>query len=453
MKEKTLEKQLVKSAKKLHAKAISETEAARDKIDSINESYSQQTATHRRMGMQASGIATQEGRLKAACVMEAIATAMDEGQIVFLAKVGTKPDVEAMETLTMMAHRCYVDKMNPGKTPRYSLYNETPRSNESAKCAEVDTTVYSGQLVALFQLLNKFDLETPAPLKKISDRCWHEDQQYGGNYPTTKVERTSLKAAIKSVVAAKKAADADIPSWKRRSISMPDRMIRKIKEIDRLDRLGLSTKKAIQGAVSEFIALEVKEVAPTQDPVALKLKVLARRNIAGYFPTPAPLVEKLIDLAKGGFPDQEDLSGLKALEPSAGGGHIADALRNAGAQVDTIEYNFSLAAILVEKGYPVVAGDTFDHTGEYDVIVMNPPFEKGADIEHTRHAFDNQLRSGGRLVGIMSTGAFYRSDKKATEWKEWFEAQEGWEQAVPEGGFKLSDRSTGTSTVIVVLDK
>jgi hypothetical protein len=53
---------------------------------------------------------------------------------------------------------------------------------------------------------------------------------------------------------------------------------------------------------------------------------------------------------------------------------------------------------------------------------MNPPFEKGQDIEHVRHAYD-QLKPGGRVVAIMSEGPFFRSDKKATEFRDWLESR------------------------------
>ena len=39
--------------------------------------------------------------------------------------------------------------------------------------------------------------------------------------------------------------------------------------------------------------------------------------------------------------------------------------------------------------------------GQFDRIVMNPPFERGADIEHIRHAYA-KLSPGGRLVAICA---------------------------------------------------
>lgn len=41
--------------------------------------------------------------------------------------------------------------------------------------------------------------------------------------------------------------------------------------------------------------------------------------------------------------------------------------------------------------------------GRFDVVLMNPPFENGADIAHIVHAH-GMLASGGRLVAICANG-------------------------------------------------
>jgi 2'-5' RNA ligase len=92
--------------------------------------------------------------------------------------------------------------------------------------------------------------------------------------------------------------------------------------------------------------------------------------------------------------------------------------------------------------------------GTYDRIVMNPPFERGQDMDHVRHAFD-LLKPGGRMVAIMSEGSFSRSDRKATEFRDWLEAQGGENEKLPAGSFtgKDAQRQTGVSTRLVTLDK
>ena len=77
-------------------------------------------------------------------------------------------------------------------------------------------------------------------------------------------------------------------------------------------------------------------------------------------------------------------------------------------------------------------------------------FEAGADIDHVKHAF-SMLSPDGRLVAIMSEGVFYRSDKKATEFREWLESVNGYSEKLPDGTFKQS--GTGVNTRIVTIDK
>jgi 16S rRNA G1207 methylase RsmC len=62
---------------------------------------------------------------------------------------------------------------------------------------------------------------------------------------------------------------------------------------------------------------------------------------------------------------------------------------------------------------------------------MNPPFSNGQDIDHVRHAFD-LLADGGRLIAIMSEGTFYRSDKKAVNFRAWLDEHSGTSERLPE---------------------
>ena len=42
-----------------------------------------------------------------------------------------------------------------------------------------------------------------------------------------------------------------------------------------------------------------------------------------------------------------------------------------------VELNGTLFDVLEAKGHQVDRGDFMEHQGEYDRVVMNPPFEKG----------------------------------------------------------------------------
>lgn len=172
------------------------------------------------------------------------------------------------------------------------------------------------------------------------------------------------------------------------------------------------------------------------------------RPLPGYFPTPAALADELVALA-------EIEPGHCILEPSAGKGNIVDALyrANPDARIDTIERQQSLCAILQLKGYAPIADDFLScDIGQYDRIVMNPPFEDNADIEHVTRAY-SVLAPGGRIVSIMGEGVFFRQQRKAAEFREWLDRLGATATQLPQGSFVSSERPTGVSTRVVIIDK
>lgn len=128
-------------------------------------------------------------------------------------------------------------------------------------------------------------------------------------------------------------------------------------------------------------------------------EALAKLDIPGYYPTPPELVARVIEAA-----DIEP--GDAVLEPSAGAGALAEAARQAGADVDVIEINMQLRSYLGAQGFAVVGADVMETPPApiYSVVVMNPPFEKKQDIAHVRRVYDAYVRPGGRLVAIMAGG-------------------------------------------------
>jgi phospholipid N-methyltransferase len=170
-------------------------------------------------------------------------------------------------------------------------------------------------------------------------------------------------------------------------------------------------------------------------------------QIPGYFPTPHSLAIEIVEKA-------DIRENHKVLEPSAGSGNLAEAIKDncPAAEVDTIEYNHALCELLEVKGFKVIANDfmTYSNGKRFDRIVMNPPFEAGQDMEHVKHAYE-LLGENGRLVSIMSTGAFFRNDRKAVEFREWFGNVGGYQEDLPAGSFK--DSLTGVNSCYVVIDR
>lgn len=205
----------------------------------------------------------------------------------------------------------------------------------------------------------------------------------------------------------------------------------------------------------------------------------------------------------------------KQPEPSAGMGHIADAIvAESGAWPDVVELSPSRRELLEAKGFHLAEandflqmeprnfftfGDTFrapdgvegtmrgvgsmgsqrvrleDGDGNrlglynrdeltgiaqngnwsgYDRIIMNPPFSDGRDIQHVMHAY-SLLRPGGRIVAIMGEGAFFQSNKRAEGFREWLEERGATNEKLPDGSFMDPSLpvNTGVAARMVVIDK
>lgn len=168
-----------------------------------------------------------------------------------------------------------------------------------------------------------------------------------------------------------------------------------------------------------------------------------KRQSAQYFPTPAPLVQRLVDLA-----------GLKAnmrvLEPSAGSGAIATAVAGRGAAVDCIERDAGYAATLADAGLAeVTVADflTVPPRPEYDRVIMNPPFTQGTDIAHVQHAL-RFLKPDGLLVSVMSW-TVTEGNRRTAAFRSLVEERGGAVEAVQAGAFRES--GTDVPTVIVTI--
>lgn len=181
------------------------------------------------------------------------------------------------------------------------------------------------------------------------------------------------------------------------------------------------------------------------DTIREAVNKLQFSNIDGYFPTPPDVVQMMLNRA-------DIKPEHNVLEPSAGSGNIMDAIEAfcPTCGLVGIERHLSLVKVLNLKGYIVEQGDFMERTPVigFDRILMNPPFERGQDMDHVQHAF-KFLKPDGRLIAIMSPGAFFRADRKTTEFRAWFESRGGEAVDIPPGAFKNS--GTNIASVIVEL--
>ena len=140
------------------------------------------------------------------------------------------------------------------------------------------------------------------------------------------------------------------------------------------------------------------------------------------FPTPPSLAARMVELA-------EIQPGMCVLEPSAGTGNLAKAIRSAvpGAHLDLIEIDPRLCSILQASGFEVSCCDFLaasmpvcpDSEDGHDCVLMNPPFSKGQDVAHILHAL-KFLKPGGRLVALCAAGPRQQAELRplATTWEE-----------------------------------
>lgn len=172
-----------------------------------------------------------------------------------------------------------------------------------------------------------------------------------------------------------------------------------------------------------------------------------KNNPLQYFPTPSLIIEEMVGLISF-----TDLKGWKALEPSAGQGAIADVIRGMGSTVDCVELDPFNREILLAKDYPVIGEDFLELgdeiTNSYDLVIMNPPFDRDKWVKHVLKAY-GCLKPYGCLISICPTPPLINGignkylDRKITN-------------LIAEGGFvsrlgkgRFSDTNVGTSIIYI----
>ncbi|MBO2823340.1 PLxRFG domain-containing protein [Pseudomonas aeruginosa] len=217
----------------------------------------------------------------------------------------------------------------------------------------------------------------------------------------------------------------------------------------RLESMGILTGSEYRSALREFVALREAPAEPDKIKQMERAMIGRRNDGLDFFPTSAAVTEEAIDAA-------DIQGGMDVLEPSAGMGHMADAIREqTGVEPEVVELSGERRELLEAKGYNLVGSDFMEVSGkQYDRIVMNPPFSKGRDIQHVQHAY-SLLKPGGRLVAIMSEGAFFQSNKAAENFRAWLDGLGATSERLPEGSFMdpALPVNTGVNARMVVIDK
>lgn len=169
------------------------------------------------------------------------------------------------------------------------------------------------------------------------------------------------------------------------------------------------------------------------------------------FPTPHDLALRMVDEAQPAM-------GMRVLEPSAGTGALLCALPGGGsfgndrqtwAKVTAVEINGALAESLRNAGLAsqVVHADflscTPEELGQFDAVLMNPPFADAADIKHIQHA-RRFLRAGGCLVAICANGPRQQAALQPIA-----DETGGFYEPLPAGSFASTGTNVNTALLVI----
>ncbi len=174
----------------------------------------------------------------------------------------------------------------------------------------------------------------------------------------------------------------------------------------------------------------------------------------GAFWSPPAVVDKLLEAA--GLHKSTSRwtpTTYTVLEPSAGIGFIAREVIYRGSNVDCVEIQPQHADHLrsVLPAASRVLNENFldlspARIGLYDRVIMNPPFDRGLDVDHVNHAM-KFLTPGGVLVAVMAAGVEFREDRKTVTFRDMVARHGGEFTDLPPGSFQ--DSGTMVNTCIV----
>lgn len=390
--------------------------------------------TDRRARMAAGAEARAEADKAMAATMLNLADAIADGNVRNLEGIRSRQDIETLDSLLRRARVEWAREEQKTTGKRFEELKDTPITPEMVDKASYpwpyahrETAMTIATAVENTNGLKRMAIALKKAAKDAEKRGdW---RVVGGSIGAREMLKETATGALKN----------DRVKWEAKTV------LDGFDDFNRVQRMGLTNPASMRAALREF--LEYRGSAKKADPLKAAERALIGRKIAGYFPTPKALAERVVDEA-------DIRAGMSVLEPSAGKGSIAEAAAEAADEgsLSVIEPVSDLRSILELKGFNIVDRDFLGHETTYDRIVMNPPFEDRQDVAHVRHAYD-LLKPGGRVVAIMSEGPFFGSDKRATEFRDWLDEVGGVSEQLPEGSFKDSDRSTGVATRLVVIDK
>lgn len=222
---------------------------------------------------------------------------------------------------------------------------------------------------------------------------------------------------------------------------------------DVLQLLGAKWKTSTKNVPGHFVFPDDVDAADVVGVAFDAGEVFDARLHGAYF-TPMLLADKLVSMAPlVALPDRR----LRVLEPSAGIGRLADAVKRAypDADIDCIELLEEHRRELVAAGHNVIDGlegdflllhPSCEGLEPYDAAVMNPPFQCGADRVHVLHAA-KLVRVGGVVLAIVSGSIESASDARSVQLRRIIATHGGRIEIIPNGGFAESGTMIKTAMI------
>lgn len=173
-----------------------------------------------------------------------------------------------------------------------------------------------------------------------------------------------------------------------------------------------------------------------------------------FFPTPTALIDRMLEPLSHAYSGHRGLPYQSILEPSAGKGDIIDRLVERyevkRTEVSCIEIEPELTMVLNGKGYRLIDTDflRYDQRYVFDLVVMNPPFDTGA--EHLLKAWE--VLHHGDIVCLLNAETICNPYTAKRQLLAGIVEQHGrFELAGP--AFKNAERPTDVEIAIVWLHK
>jgi len=422
------------AAERLHELADGMLYRAEETIRSSEQSL-QNTA--RRADIQAGVRGRAHAEAAMARTMHSLAEALSRNEARFLDGIRHRTQLETLETTLRLARWARLRAINKAENETEYGFNLRTAEEEGKLIDEADIrfaeypfpTLYRNHLIRMAN-----DCRSKQGMKLASERLLKHYGSGSDDFVTLKHDLEILQ--LQDYFDRAKAIGYDT-----------GHMETALERYQRLKAANIRTIHELRTALREYLPHRAETRG--DDPVKVAERELIGMKLPGFFPTPRPVIDQMLELA-------EIESHHRVLEPSSGKGDILDALMQVfpDIEITAIEQNRTLSEVLSAKGHEVEFSDFLTHQGEYDRIVMNPPFEKGQDIQHVQHAYE-LLAPDGKLVAVMSEGSFSRSDRQAVEFQRWSGSLGGMSIKLPEDAFAgvESFRQTGVRTRLLVLEK